>query len=170
MNLLLGLAHKGALSIQLWIVVISLCEDCGECLGAGAPVLDDLERQRRDCSNSDRANRVTPHHISPYATHLESHRAGIMNPFIRAASRRMSPPRAKDSSLLTMKRWILRTSLHLESDRPDMPRVPDLGAIECGDPQVNSAGNRDVILTFRIEAARNLDRPPPCRPARCATD
>src|SRR5262245_15286218 len=69
-----------------------------------------------------------------------------------------------------MTRWLFRMSLHLESDRPDMPRMADLGAIECGDPQVNAAGDRDVILTFRIEAARNLDRPTSRRPARCAPD
>src|SRR5262245_36159336 len=60
--------------------------------------------------------------------------------------------------------------LHLEPDRTNMPRVANLGAIECGDPQEHAGGDPDVVRTLGIETPRDLEHPAACRPTRAATD
>src|SRR5215470_2888929 len=60
--------------------------------------------------------------------------------------------------------------LHLEPDRTNMPRMANLRAIERGDAQEHPGGDPDVVRTFRVETARDLDRPAPSRPTRPAAD
>src|SRR5215471_4148499 len=61
-------------------------------------------------------------------------------------------------------------SFHLKPDRPDMPRVANLRTIECCHAHEYARRDPDVVRTFRVEAARDLDCPAPGRPARATTD
>src|SRR5262245_38861603 len=62
------------------------------------------------------------------------------------------------------------SSLHLELDRPDMPRVADLRMVERGDAHGHAAHDRGVVWTSGIKAPRDLERPAAGRPARHATN
>src|SRR5262245_2063915 len=91
-------------------------------------------------------------------------------PFLSAASSSTSPRAAVNCSPLTKKRWVLRMSFHLDPDRPDMPRVPDLRSIESRDAHEHAARDCNVKPALGIEGAGDFERPAPGCPARCAAD